>query len=78
MVDRKTASRTINNIIQSILDVGSHKKQYLALQSTLSRPSIVDQAVDYGYYWKESEKVQCDLTNMEKQTHILDSAVNLK
>ena len=67
-----------NNIIQSVLGVGSHIKYCSALQSNLLHPSIVDQTADCGYYWKESENIKCALSNMEHQTYMLDRTVKGK
>ena len=54
MAGRKTKFWVTNNILQYVLDIESHMKQCLALQSALSHPSIVDQAADSGYFWKEN------------------------
>ena len=75
MVGRNTKSRATNSIIQSVLDVRSHLKKCLVLQSALSRQSVVNQAMDDSYYWKENEKVQYALANTECQTHIIDGTV---
>ena len=75
---RKAKFRATNSITQSVLDIRSHEKNYLALQSALSHSSIVNQATICGYYWKKSETIQCASTNMEQQTHILDCAIKVK
>ena len=51
---RKLKSRAINSIIYSVLNVGSHKQQVLALNDASKHPKLIDQADDCGYFWKES------------------------
>ena len=54
--------RAINSIIDSVLSVGSHKQQVLALNDALKHPKLIDQAADYCYFWKESEKIYSTLS----------------
>ena len=68
---RKLKSRATNSIIDSVLNVGSHKQQVLALNDALKHPKIIDQAADFGYYWKESEKVHSALSIIERHASIL-------
>ena len=44
---RKSKSRVIKTIIESILNIGSHKQQCLALNNILSHPKLVNQVTDY-------------------------------
>ena len=46
----KSKSRATNSIIDSVLNVGSHKQQVLALNDALKHPKIIDQATDCGYF----------------------------
>ena len=50
---RKSKLRTTNSIIVSILNVGSHKKQVLALNDALKHPKLINQAASCGYFWKK-------------------------
>ena len=50
---RKSKSRATNSIIDSVLNVGSHKQQVSALNDALKHPKLIDQATDCGYFWKE-------------------------
>ena len=62
---RKLKSRATKIIIESFLNVGSRKQKSLSLNNALSRPKLVNQAADCGYFWSESEKVHFVLTNIE-------------
>ena len=75
---RKLNSRATNSIIDSVLNVGSHKQQVLALNDTLKHPKLIDQAVDCGYFWKESEKFHSALSIIERQAIILQVATDCK
>ena len=46
----KSKSRATNSIIDSILNIGSHKQQCLALNDALKHPKLIDQADDCGYF----------------------------
>ena len=39
---RKSKSRATNSIIDSVLNVGSHKQQVLALNDALKHPKLID------------------------------------
>ena len=41
----------MNSIIESVLDICSHKQQYLALNNDLAYPKFINQATDCGYCW---------------------------
>ena len=71
----KSKSRATNSIIDSILNVGSHKQQILALNDTLKHPKLIDQAADCGYFWKESDKIHSALSIIERQASILQVAL---
>ena len=45
---RKSKLYATNNRIESVLNVGSHKQQYLALKVALTHPKLIDQAADCG------------------------------
>ena len=60
---RKSKSRATNSIIDSILNVGSHKQQVLALNDAFKHPNLIDQATDCGYFWKERDKVHSGAVN---------------
>ena len=47
---RKLKSRATNSIIDSVLNVGSHKQQVLALNDALKHPKLIDQDADCGYF----------------------------
>ena len=47
---RKLKSRATNSIIDSVLNVGSHKQQVLALNDALKHPTLIHQATDFGYF----------------------------
>ena len=40
-----------------MLNIRSPKRQYLALESVLSHPSLVNQGADYDYFWENNEKI---------------------
>ena len=44
----KSKSCAKNSIIESVLNVGPHKQQFLALHDTLAHPNLMNQAVDCG------------------------------
>ena len=62
---RNSKSRATNSIIDSVLNVGSHKQQVLAL-CDLKRRKLIDQAIDCGYFWIESDKVHSALSIIER------------
>ena len=62
---RKSKSRATNSIIDSVLNVGSHKQQVLVLNDSLKHSKLIDQATDRGYFWKESDKVHSTLSIIE-------------
>ena len=47
---RKLKYRATNSIIDSVLNIGLHKQQVLALNDALKHPKLVDQAADCGYF----------------------------
>ena len=71
---RKSKSRATNSIIDSILNVGSHKQQVLALNDSLKQPKLIDQAADCGCFWKESNKIHSALSIIERQASVLQVA----
>ena len=72
---RKLKSRATNSIIDSVLNVGSHKQQVLALNDTLKHPKLIDQAADCGHFWKKSDKIHSALSIIEQQVSILQVAL---
>ena len=75
---RKLKYRTTNSIIDSVLNVESHKQQVLALNDALKHPKLIDQAADCGYFWKESENIHSALSIIERQASILQVATDCK
>ena len=75
---RELKSRATNSIIDSVLNVGSHKQQDLALNNALKHPKLIDQAADCGCFWKESEKIHSAMSIIERQASILQVATNCK
>ena len=71
---RKSNSRDTNSIINSVLNIDSHKQHFLALHDALKHPKLIDQAADCGYFWKESDKVHSALSIIERQASILQVA----
>ena len=71
---RKSKSRAANSIIDSVLNVDSHKQYVLALNDALKHPKLIDAAADCGYFWKESDKMHSALSIIERQTSILQGA----
>ena len=63
---RKLKSCATNSIIDSVLYVGSHIQQVLALNDAIKHPKIIDQAAVCGYFWKESEKVHSTMFIIER------------
>ena len=62
----------MKSIIESVLNVGSHKEQCLALNNALSHPKLVNEAADFLLFLeKESKKVHCVMIYMEQQASIL-------
>ena len=59
-------SRATDNILDSVLKVGSHKQQILVLNDALKHPKRIDQAAECGYFWKESEKVNSAMSIIER------------
>ena len=68
---RKSKSCATNSIIYSILNVGLHKQQVLALNDALKYPNQIDQAIDCGYFWAKSDKIHSVLSIIERQASIL-------
>ena len=63
---RNSKSRATNSIIDSVLNVGSHEQQDVAVNNALKHPKLIDQAIDCGYFWKESDKVHSALSIIER------------
>lgn len=62
----------MKSIIESVLNVGSHKEQCLALNNALSHPKLVNEAADFLLFLeKESKKVHYVMIYMEQQASIL-------
>ena len=47
---RKSKSHATNSIIESVLNIGSHKEQCLALNDNLSYRKLVNQADDCSFF----------------------------
>ena len=58
---RSAKSRASNKIIKSILNIGTHKKQALALQCALSSHRFFKLASACGYFWKDKKGIHDDL-----------------
>ena len=48
------------------------------MNDALKHPKLIDEAVDCGYFWKESEKVHSALSIIERQASILQVATDCK
>ena len=62
---RMSKLRATKRIIESVLNDGSHKQQFLVLNESLVYPKLINQATDCGHFGKEIKKVHSVLTNME-------------
>ena len=52
--DTKSKSRATNNIMDSVLNVGYHKQQTLALNHSFAHLKVINQAANYGYLKRKS------------------------
>ena len=48
----KSKSYATNSIIESVLNIGYHKQQRLALNDDLAYPKLISKAAGCGYFWK--------------------------
>ena len=68
---RSAKSRARNKINESILNIGSHKKQSLALHCTLSHNRLFKQATDCGYFWKDNKRIHSALEMLKNQNEMI-------
>ena len=72
---RSAKSRASNKIIESVLNIGSHKKQSLALHCALSHNRLFKQATDCGYFWKDNKRIHSALEILKNQTDMIKTAL---
>jgi len=72
---RSAKSRASNKIIESVLNIGSHKKQSLALHCALSHNRLFKQATDCGYFWKDNKRIHSALEILKNQTDMIKMAM---
>ena len=72
---RSARSRASNKIIESVLNIGSHKKQSLALHCALSHNRLFKQATDCGYFWKDNKRIHSALEILKNQTDMIKTAL---
>ena len=46
----------MNSIIEYVLNIGSHKQQFLALNDALAHTKLINQAADCVYFCRERER----------------------
>ena len=56
------------------MNVGTHKKQVLALHCTLSKHCVFKQASDYDYFWKDSKRIHAVLKILNNQSEMIKLA----
>ena len=71
---RSAKSRASNKIIESVLNIGSHKKQSLALHCALSHNRLFKQATDCGYFWKDNKRIHSALEILKNQNEMIKIA----
>ena len=72
---RSAKSRASNKIIESVLNIGSHKKQSLALHCALSHNRLFRQATDCDYFWKDNKRIHSALEILKNQTDMMKIAM---
>ena len=71
---RSAKSRASNKIIESVLNIGSHKKISLALHCALSHNRLFKQATDCGYFWKDNKRIHSALKILKNQNDMIKMA----
>ena len=67
-------SRASNKIIESVLNISTHKKQALALQCALSYHRLFKQTSTCGYIWKDNKRIHTALETLNNQNETIQLA----
>lgn len=73
-VAQTAKSRPSNNIIESFFSVGTHSKQYIALNHALATPRLFKQAFDCAYCWKDNKIIHTTLEILNNQNEMINLA----
>ena len=71
---RSSKNRASNKIIESVSNIGFHKKQYLALHCALSHNHLFKQATDCGYFWKDNKRIHTALEILKNENETIKIA----
>ena len=67
----------MNSIIEYVLNIGSHKQQFLALNDALAHTKLINQAADCVYFCRERERER-EWEGMKKHASILKVVMKYK
>ena len=67
-------SRASNKIIESVLNISTHKKQALALQCALFHHRLFKQASTCGYVWKYNKRLHAVLEILNNKNEMIKLA----
>ena len=56
------------------MNIGTHKKQSLALYCALINPRLFKQTSDFGYYWKANKRIHTTMKILNNQNEMLKFA----